>query len=169
MGRLLLLIAVLVPGAASAATVLVVYQAGVAAYEEGVDGIGQVLGPRVRAWAGSPGPGVTTALRQQVRREAPRLLIAVGRWAARTVRHLGLGVPALYAMVLDPARDDLEAPPFVGGLSLVPAGRDQLAALHRVLPGVRRVAVVVPSGGQSWWRGEVGDAAGLVLVPLPIR
>jgi len=142
-----------------AAKVLVVEQAGVEAYTQAVEGLAQRFGERMYTWAGEPGRATRASLLRTVRREAPSLVVAVGKWAAVMVRDGDLHLPALYAMVLDPAADHLNRPPFVGGITLSPSQEDQLRGLHRVAPAVRRVAAVVAAGqGERWAAGALPHA-----------
>ena len=153
---------------AAAAPVLVVYQEGVEAYGQAVEGLAQLLGTRMRTWAGIPGEATRASLRRTVRREAPKLVVAVGRWAAVMVRDGDLHLPALYSMVLDPAPDHLDRPPFVGGIRLAPSQTDQLRSLHRVAPAVRRVAAVVAAGVGERWADEAlpQQIDGIELLPI---
>jgi len=170
MRHLGLLIALLLAAVeARGATVLVVQQAGVEAYAEAVEGLAHLFGSKMQVWAGVAGEATRASLARTVQREAPRLVVAVGRWAAVMVRDGDLHVPALYAMVLDPAIDHLDSAPFVGGITLAPSQHDRLGALRRVAPAVHRVAAVVAAGqGEVWARARLaGDTAGMEVVILP--
>ncbi len=166
---LLLCLAIVAPPA-RAATVLVVHQDGVEAYAEAVEGLSQEFGEQMQAWSGVPGRATRASLLRAVRREAPKLVVAVGRWAAVMVREIDPHLPALYTMVLDPAADHLDAPPFVGGISLAPSQADQLRGLHRVAPAVHRLTAVVAAGqGERWAAAALPEEeAGITVAALAL-
>jgi len=167
--HLLVFLSVIVSLPARAATVLVVQQAGVEAYAQAVEGLTQELGEQMHTWIGVPGRATRASLRRTVRREGPKLVVAVGRWAAVMVREGDLHLPALYTMVLDPAADHLDGPPFVGGITLAPSRADQLRGLHRVAPAVRRVAAVVAAGqGERWAIALPDDGVGITVAALAL-
>lgn len=171
MARLCLLMFFLLAAVpAPAAPVLVVQQAGVEAYAQAVEGLAQIFGAQMRTWEGAPGEATHASLRRTVQRERPSLVVAVGRWAAVMARDADLHLPLLYAMVLDPAADHLDAAPFVGGITLAPAQVDRLHGLHRVAPAVRRViAVVAAEQGEQWARSSpTGDGAGIEVTTLAL-
>jgi len=156
--RLCLLLLLFAALPARAATVLVVHQEGVEAYAQAVEGLTQQLGAQMHTWAGVPGRATRASLLRTVRREGPKLVVAVGRWAAVMVRDGDLHLPALYVMVLDPAADHLNRPPFVGGITLVPSQADQLRGLHRVAPAVHHLTAVVAAGqGKRWSPPALSD------------
>jgi len=156
----LILFSLLAAAPAWAAKVLVVQQAGVEAYAQAVEGLAQQLGEQMYTWTGVPGRSTRASLLRTVRRQRPKLVVAVGRWAAVMVRDGDLHLPALYVMVLDPVADHLNRPPFVGGITLSPSQEDQLRGLHRVAPAVRRVAAVVAAGQGERWAADALPRAG---------
>lgn len=166
----LFLFLMIVASSAPAATVLVVHQEGVEAYAAAVEGLAQQLGEQMRTWSGVPGRATRASLLRAVRREAPKLVVAVGRWAAAMVRDADLHLPALYAMVLDPAADQLDRPPFVGGISLAASHGDQLRGLHRVAPAVHRLIAVVAAGQGDRWAAAAlpEDRAGITVTALAL-
>ncbi len=166
----LILLLLLAPLSARAATVLVVQQEGVEAYAEAVEGLSQQLGDQMYTWSGVPGRATRASLLRTVRRQRPKLVVAVGRWAAVMVREVDLHLPALYAMVLDPAADHLKRPPFVGGISLAPSQADQLRFLHRVAPAVHRLTAVVAAGQGERWAATAlpEDGAGITVTTLAL-
>ena len=71
----------------------------------------------------------------------PGVVITIGARAAQVARAAGFGVPIVYCLVLHPARFNLETTGFHGVPLWVPASQ-QLAALRRILPRLRRIGLI---------------------------
>jgi putative tryptophan/tyrosine transport system substrate-binding protein len=98
----------------------------------------------------------------------PRLVVAIGQDAARTVSDLGAGTPLLCALV--PYPEQLPGAPHAVPMFADPRG--QLEALRAVLPATRRVGVLYDasrSGAQVGAYARSAEALGLTLVLADVR
>ena len=80
-------------------------------------------------------------LAQKVRASDADMLLAVGLKSALVAKLEIVDIPVIYCMVLDPAKNGLNAPNMRGIMLEVPIDR-QLAAIRSVLPSLKRIGVL---------------------------
>ena len=90
---------------------------------------------------------------RRIRALRPAAVVTIGARAAQVARAFPFGVPVVYCLVLHPERFGLDNPAFLGVPLWVPASQ-QLLALRRMVPGVRRVGLI---GNPAKNRGQVRD------------
>jgi putative tryptophan/tyrosine transport system substrate-binding protein len=79
---------------------------------------------------------------EQINAAKPTLVYTVGRHAARAVRlHGDKGIPSVFAMVLNPEREDLNAD-HIAGISLEIPVDVQLSALKAIVPRAKKIGVI---------------------------
>lgn len=117
------------------------------------------------------------AVLDEVRRSQPALVLAIGTRAARLAHQSGLGIPIVYAMVLDPASVGLPAPgevpsDAITGISLDVPLEEQFDLIRSLLPNARRIGVLydpVKSGGAVRKAGVVARSSGMKIVAQSVR
>lgn len=127
---------------ASARVVLLVEQ-GTSIYEQAAKGFQQGFGntDEVERIAIAPDGKAPEGQLDLIRRNPPRLMIAIGTRAARIARERLPNVPVLYCLALRPAQNHLVGPD-AGGIALDVAVPQQLENIRKALPQVRRIGLV---------------------------
>jgi ABC-type uncharacterized transport system substrate-binding protein len=128
--------------AASARVVLLVERSA-SIYEEAAQGFQQGFGStdQVDRISLEADESAAEAQLDSLRRNPPRLVIAIGTQAARIVREHLPNVPVLYCLALRPEQNHLVGPG-AGGIVLDVTIPQQLENIQKALPQVRRIGVV---------------------------
>jgi putative ABC transport system substrate-binding protein len=106
-----------------------------------------------------------------IRASDPALIIAVGLKAALVAKLELLDIPVIFCMVFDPEKYELPAPNMTG-IIMAPPIRQQLSALHMVLPQARRVGVLYdPAKTTAAIEGaaQQAKALGLELIARQVK
>lgn len=158
--------------------VLVLKSRDVGPFRQAAEGLTTVLdsaGVRVHEYMhGSEGE--REALEQTITASDYEVVVAVGTVATEEVLVLGLDIPVVFCMVLDPVGRgfvlDLDQPGgSVTGVALDIPIDAQFEALRETVPGVKRVGVLYSTARNRELVGEalaVADRLGLRLVPAEI-
>ena len=78
---------------------------------------------------------------ESLRRDPPRLVVAIGTQAARTAKEHFSNIPILYCLVLRPVQNQLVGAN-IGGITLDVELSQQLESVEKALPRLRRIGVV---------------------------
>jgi putative ABC transport system substrate-binding protein len=93
-------------------------------------------------------------LAKKIRGSEASLVVAVGLKAAVAAKLEIVDIPIVYMMILDPSKHNLTGPNMTGTLLEIPAER-QFKILRAFLPNLRRLGMLVNSGGNT---SKVKDA-----------
>jgi putative tryptophan/tyrosine transport system substrate-binding protein len=107
---------------------------------------------------------------EQLRRDPPRLVIAVGTRAARVARERLPDLPILYCLALNPLENQLTGIN-IGGVVLDVELPRQFANIRKLLPNLRRIAVVYDelTSGSVVRQARQYLGSGLEIVPRNAR
>lgn len=177
---IVILLAGLLPPPAAAGEVVAVLSSSARLYQQTAMEIGERLAGRPEA---GPGPQTIAppgfealllpdflepaALVATLRRKKPGLILALGGPALAAIREIG-DIPILYLFALNGPRLAARQAN-ITGINLTPAAADQLAAVQRLLPGRRRIGLLVPAGGGPAFAAEAHAAARTAGVSLVVR
>jgi putative ABC transport system substrate-binding protein len=164
---------------ASAASVAIVKSRALPAYDAAQQGFVSVVGGQARTtyYALSGDPAATRRIMLQIKGSAPDLVLALGTEAADQVKAALGGVPAVFAMIVDPVQSGLVSSlsrpgGSMTGVSLAIAPSHTLDIIRRALPEAKRIGVIYdPAQSQRSVR-EMTDAAravGLQVVARAVR
>lgn len=100
------------------------------------------------------------AIIQEISREKPSLVLAIGPEASKFAKERIRTIPVVFSMVLNPAP---LAAPNVTGVSLEIPARTKLERIRRVLPDARRIGVIYSPASAPLFREIVQGARSLGL------
>ncbi len=128
---------------AYALEVAILKSADLAAYNQAVAGFKASMPPSTTFLEFDIQGDVTRGrkLAQKIRVSDAALVLAVGLKAALVAKLEVVDIPVIYCMVLDPAKNSLNAPNMTGIMLEVPIDR-QLSTMRSVLPRVKRIGVL---------------------------
>ena len=131
------------PGLASATDVVILKSSDIAAYNQAISGFKAAL-PNDVVLAEYDLQGDLEKgrkLARKIRAADPALVFAVGLKAAKAAQLEIVDIPVVYAMVLDPAKYELNAPNMTGVLMEIPMDR-QLGMVKALLPRLKHVGTL---------------------------
>jgi putative ABC transport system substrate-binding protein len=105
-----------------------------------------------------------------VRREKPKVILAVGLRAAKALKAEISDIPIVFCMAMHPAQNKLKSGN-TSGVDLEPKARDQLQAFKRVVPGLKRVGIIYNPKRTGRFVNSAKRAAagaGLTLIAKPV-
>jgi len=76
-----------------------------------------------------------------LRKNQPRLVVAIGTQVARAAKSQLAGVPLLYCLALSPEENDLVGPD-IGGIGFDVKLSEQFAVIQKALPKIKRIGVI---------------------------
>jgi putative ABC transport system substrate-binding protein len=123
-------VAVLVESRAS------IYQQAAQGFEQGFAGTDQVE----RLYLNGDNRALEASF-NSLRRNPPRLVVAVGTQAAQTARERLPNIPIIYCLALRPDQNQLVGPN-IGGIAMDVELSQQFERIQQVLPNLRRIGVV---------------------------
>ena len=164
---------------ASAANVAIVKSRALPAYDAAQQGFVSILGSQARPayYALTGDPAVTRRVMSQIKSSAPDLVFALGTEAADQVKAALGGVPAVFAMIVDPMQSGLVSSlsrpgGSMTGVSLAIAPSHTLDVVRRALPEVKRIGIIYDPGQSQRSVREMTDTAravGLQIVTRSVR
>jgi putative ABC transport system substrate-binding protein len=133
----------LAPGSISAAEIVILKSADLAAYNQAVAGFKATMPPSTTFTEYDMQGDVARGqkLARKIRASDAMLLLAVGVKAALVAKLEIVDIPVIYCMVLDPAKHDLRAPNMTGIRLDIPIER-QFTTMRSVLPPVKKIGVL---------------------------
>jgi putative ABC transport system substrate-binding protein len=115
--------------------------------------------------------GKAKGFTEQINNSKPTLVFAVGKQAAKAARaNVDKSIPVIFAMVLNPEREDLKADN-VTGISLEIPVDVQLAALKAIVPKAKKIGIIYnpkKMGDLVARANEVAEKRGLEIVASKI-
>lgn len=154
-----------VPGKAFAQEILIVQSMRIRPYAEAVAGFKGALNGRFRdaRFSVRDSADVVAYLRER----KPDLILAVGMDALQKVRRVS-HIPIVYLMVLNPA-SVLDEGRNITGVGMTIAPERQLAMIHKVLPGARRIGIIYDPRKSASFVRRAQNAARELRVELLAR
>lgn len=152
--------------AAEEARVFVVFSADIAPYRQAFDGFKEALREKnesVRIVEGSLDKEGGEGIVQQIGKEKPQLIFAIGPDAAKIAKEKTRDIPVVFAMVLSP---EPLAGPNVTGVSLEITARAKLERIKRILPNARRIGIIYSPGSAHLYREVVHGCKAVGLQPV---
>jgi putative ABC transport system substrate-binding protein len=138
----LLLFCLAMPPAASAQVTLLV-ERGASTYQQAAQGFQQAFantGRLEQIYVDENSRALEASL-DRLRRNPPRLVVAIGTQAARIARARLPNIPILYCLALRPVQNQLVGGN-IGGIALDVALSQQFENIRKALPNLRRIGVV---------------------------
>jgi putative ABC transport system substrate-binding protein len=130
-------------GPTASAQVALLVERGPSAYQQAAQGFQQAFGSpsevqQIEVDESGRGPGQSLEI---LRRNPPRLVVAIGTRAARTAGERLPNLPILYCLTLRPVQNKLVGNN-IGGIVLDVELSQQFENIRKLLPGLRRIGVV---------------------------
>ena len=128
---------------AASAQVALLVERGASTYQQAAQGFQQTFANTDRVeqiYIDESGRALEASL-ERLRRNPPRLVVAIGTRAARTARERLPNIPILYCLALRPAQNQLLGAN-IGGIALDVELSQQFENIQNALPNLRRIGVV---------------------------
>ena len=136
---------------ATAAPVVVLVESGASMYQRAAQGFQERFGDpgQLEVFHLSGDSREFSDRLAPLRNNSPRLVVALGTQVARVAKEQLPGIPLLYCLALSPLQNGLSGLD-IGGVALEVRLPQQIAAIQRALPQVRRIGVVYdePASGR---------------------
>jgi putative ABC transport system substrate-binding protein len=155
---------------AGAAEVLVVKSKDFALYDKAVAGFQLVYKGSISTLVMKGSLSDPGKLADEVRKEKPKAILAVGLRAAKALKAEISDIPIVFCMAMHPVQNKLKSDNSTG-VDLEPKAKDQLLAFKNAIPGLKRVGIIYdPKRTGRFVNGAKKAAveAGLVLVAKPV-
>jgi len=156
---------------AAPAQVAVLVESRASIYQQAAQGFEQGFADRVERIYLEPEGRALEASFESLRRNPPRLVVAIGTQAALTAKQRLPNIPILYCLALRPDQNELVGSN-IGGVALDINLSDQLERIRQALPSLRRIGVVydeLTSGPLVEQARRQLQPAGVQVVPRPVR
>ena len=146
---------------AASAQVALLVERGASTYQQAAQGFQQAFANTNQVeqiYIDESGRALEASL-ERLRRNPPRLLVAIGTRAARTARERLPNIPILYCLALRPEQNQLVGAN-IGGIALDVELSQQFENIQRFLPNLRRIGVVYNELTSGPWVREARQYLG---------